>query len=200
MRSLLFLLFVFIGLGVTTRVLEAKDPNPSDVILDIASYSKDVMDPKKGKKARKTIEGMVDFSAIARNSLGEYWPRLKGGDRSAFSRLLKEIIGRTVFPKAPEFFRNTNIKIEKQKFLDSASKKAYVKSLVTHKKKKAIVEYWLEKRARAGWQVVDLAIEEERWVENLNEQFLDIIDEFSYTELKKRMQKKLAELKQKKEY
>ena len=66
-------------------------------------------------------------------------------------------------------------------------------SVVTKADKRSTVEYWLAKESN-GFHVVDLAIEGERWVENVHDQFDEVIAKKGVSGLIGKMKKRLAEL------
>lgn len=170
---------------------------PKEIINTISEKSQLTMDKQKGDESRKSIREFIDFDVLARDSLGKQWQKISAKDKSEFKNTLQEIIERTVFPKSPEFFKNTKIEVKEEKLETS---KGYLKANVEQKEKSATVELWLQKAKADEWKIVDLAIEEERWVNNLKDQFEEVIKQKSFPELLKKMKKRLSDLKAKKEY
>ncbi|MBI3558242.1 MAG: ABC transporter substrate-binding protein [Deltaproteobacteria bacterium] len=137
------------------------------------------------------IEGLVDFKTLATNALGNRASSASGAQKHEIEELLRKIITKTIYPEAPKFFRDVKIDFTAEE--NAADLRAHVTSVITKAEKRSTVEYWLAKEA-SGYRVVDLAIEGERWVENVHDQFDEIIGKKGVAGLIAKMNKRLNEL------
>lgn len=146
-----------------------------------------------GKDARsenaRQIESYVDFKKLTEDALGDRGKQATAAQRKEIESLLRQIITRTVYPEAPKFFRDVTIEFTSD---DKSDSRAHVTSLVTKGDKRNTVEYWLADE-NGTYRVVDLAIEGERWVENVHDQFDDIIRKSGVPGLIGKMKKRLSQ-------
>lgn len=158
-----------------------------DTIIEKASK----LDNKatKAENAR-VIESLVDFETLANNALGDNLEATKPAERKQIQELLRKIITKTVYPEAPKFFRDVKIQYTAEK---EEAGKTHVSSVVTKGTKRSTVDYWLAQKG-GGYKVVDLAIEGERWVENVSDQFDEVIAKNGVKGLISRMQKRLSQI------
>ncbi len=139
----------------------------------------------------RTIESLVDFKTLATNALGNRASDASGAQKHEIEELLRKIITKTIYPEAPKFFRDVKIDFTAEE--NAADQRTHVTSVITKAEKRSTVEYWLAKE-NTGYRVVDLAIEGERWVENVHDQFDELIAKKGVSGLITRMKKRLGEL------
>jgi phospholipid transport system substrate-binding protein len=142
----------------------------------------------------KTIESLVDFRKLALDAMGSHSKSASPAQKTQVQELLRKIITKTVYPEAPRFFRD--VKIEFKTSEEGAGNKAHVTSVITKGDRRSTVEYWLEPEG-GQYRVVDLAVEGERWVENVHEQFDEIIKKNGVSGLIAKMKKRLSQLENK---
>jgi ABC-type transporter MlaC component len=148
--------------------------------------------PEVAAEAAKQAEvnALVDFDALARAALGKQKPSAQ--DFAWFRDTLKEIIGRTVYPKAPEFLQGVKITYNSD---ETKGAKATVKSTVQNKADLTDVDYQLADEGAKGWKVVDVSISGQSWVESIRDEVGKVIKKSGWKGLKGKMNKRLGELK-----
>jgi phospholipid transport system substrate-binding protein len=167
--------------------------SPKAVVQTIIDRAK-TLDQKPTHEANaKTIESLVDFKKLTLDALGDNAAKANPSQKQEIQDLLRKIITKTVYPEAPAFFRNVDIQYTGEEKLDS---KTHITSVVTKGEKRSTVEYWLANES-GQYRVVDLAIEGERWVENVHDQFEEIIQKQGVGGLITKMKKRLNQLNQK---
>jgi len=188
MRNLaLFLL----ALGLSQAANAAT--SPKDVVQTIIDRARALDDKAKHAENTHAIESLVDFHKLALDALGSDASEASAKQKNDIEALLKGIITRTVYPEAPKFFRDVTIAYTAEE--TGAHGATHITSVVTKGTKRSTVEYWLAPQADgAGFKVVDLAIEGERWVENVHEQFDEHIRKKGVAGLIQKMKKRLGEL------
>lgn len=186
---MLNLLTVLFALSTSVSAFAAADSARGvvETIIDRASK----LDNKATKAENtKTIESLVDFDKLTTDALAQNASEVKPAQRAQIRDLLKTIITKTVYPEAPKFFRDVKIQYTGEAEQDG---RTHITSLVTKGNKRSTVEYWLAKEA-GGYKVVDLAIEGERWVENVSDQFDAVISKQGASGLIAKMRKRASEL------
>jgi len=186
----------FLALSLTAlHTAAAVAPAPTDpksVVQSIIDRAR-VLDRKQTyAQNTKAIEALVDFERITRDALGENLSVASASDRREVRDLLRRILTRTVYPGAPKFFGRVTVEFQDQVQEGSRMKVSSVVNQV-HDGKRSSVEYWLE-RQDDGYRVVDVAVEGERWVENVQAQFDEIIRKKGVKDLISRMKKRAKEL------
>lgn len=165
-------------------------PGPQAVVEDIFSRASA---PEIASDSAKQAEvsAMVDFDALAKAALGKEAKALAGKEFVWFRDTLKEIIVRTVYPKAPDFLQGVKITYDAVK---EKGGKATVTSSVQNKADLTDVQYQMQKNGEA-WKVVDVSISGLSWVESINDQVRDVLKKKKWKGLKDAMNKRLGELK-----
>lgn len=138
-----------------------------------------------------TIESLVDFETLADEALADHRSELAANDAIQIKDLLKKIITRSVYPKAPQFFNKVKVEFTNQ---EKDNDRVKVHSEVTKENRKVAVEYWVKSEG-SKLRVVDLAIEGESWVASVRNQFDNILKKDGASGLIAKMQKKLSQIK-----
>jgi ABC-type transporter MlaC component len=170
--------------------LLAAAAEPKDVVQDIFSRAGA---PEVATDASKQgeVNSLVDYDALAKAALGKEGSKVSAQEFSWFRDTLKEIIGRTVFPKAPDFLKDVKISYDS---VDLQGEKATVKSTVQNKADLTDVSYRLALIKDKGWRVVDVAISGQSWVDSIHDQVSEVIKKHKWAGLKTKMNKRLADL------
>lgn len=137
------------------------------------------------------VNAFVDYDALAKAALGKNGAKISAQEFAWFRDTLKEIIGRTVFPKAPDFLKDVKINYDA---VEMKGAKATVKSTVQNKADLTDVSYALEQSKEKGWKVVDVAISGQSWVESIRDQVTEVIKKHKWSGLKTKMNKRLTDL------
>ncbi len=164
---------------------------PKTVVQDIFARA---AEPEAATSAAKQseINSHVDFDALAKAALGKEFKKAATADYQWFRDTLREIITRTVYPKAPEFLQGVKIVYNS---VDTKADKSKVKSTVQNKADLTDVDYDLAKGKDGSWKVVDVAIAGQSWVESIREQVSDVIRKKKWKGLRDAMNKRLNEIK-----
>ncbi len=163
---------------------------PEDLIKDIfVKVGKENL--LLNKKTKEEVELHVDFSEMTKVILGQEAPKRSASDIKWFETTIKEIITRSVYPSAPKFLENVKISYKKTKLNPEDAK---VFSSVNKKGESTDVDYVLKKTG-ADWKVVDVSIDDESWVQTINEKVQKTIKEKGWGGLKDLLTKRLNELK-----
>lgn len=183
------LLTVLLVSGLALPAFAAPEAPRAVVETIIEKASKLDNKATKAQNAR-AIESLVDFEKLANDALGDNLSDTKPNERKKIQDLLRKIITKTVYPEAPKFFRDVKIQYTAEA---EDGGKTRISSVVTKGTKRSTVDYWLAKQGD-GYKVVDLAIEGERWVENVSDQFDEVIAKHGVSGLISRMQKRLNQI------
>jgi len=170
--------FLLAPLPAALAAPEAADSGLSaaqTTVQTIADYARNLDDKALKEKAKRRIEELVDFSELSVNALGEHASSMTAQQRAKVQNLLKTILTGTIYPQAGKFFSDVNIAYSGESQAKADGRELVkVTSTVSKNNKRSKVEYWL-KQTPTGMRVVDLAIEGERWVENVQMQFDELI-------------------------
>ncbi|MGZ3652479.1 MAG: ABC transporter substrate-binding protein [Bdellovibrionota bacterium] len=143
-------------------------------------------------KKQAEVNAFVDFDALAKAALGKQFKATPPAEFQWFRDTLREIIGRTVYPKAPEFLSGVKITYSSDEAKDGRAK---VKSTVQNKADLTDVDYQLASEKGGDWKVVDVAISGQSWVESIRDQVNNVIKKKKWKGLKDSMNRRLNELK-----
>jgi ABC-type transporter MlaC component len=141
----------------------------------------------------RTIEKLVDFEQLSKDALGDRAKEIAAASRAQIKDLLRQVITKTVYPEAPKFFRDVAVDFTNEEHNGARS---HITSVVNKNGRRSTVEYWLESE-QGGFRVVDLAIEGERWVSNVHDQFEEIIAKYGVNGLISKLKKRVAQLESK---
>jgi phospholipid transport system substrate-binding protein len=140
------------------------------------------------------IDGIVDFTEIARRSLGPHWQRLSPEEQKEFVGLMQRIIERSPFDRTLHLDPESTIKYERESIADN---EAMVSSVVTTVARhggstRHPVQYRLSLKA-GRWRIYDIIVNDVSLVEGYHAQFTKIIAHDSFDGLLRRMRKKVGE-------
>ncbi len=167
--------------------------NPEELIKDIfAKTGKENL--FKNLKAKSEVESHIDFSEMSKSILAAEFSKRSSTELKWFEATLKEIITKSVYPSAPKFLEGVKITYKKSKISESDAK---ISSSVSKKGESTDVDYLL-KKINGEWKVVDVAIDEESWVQSINEKVQKTIKDKGWAGLKTLLDKRVSELNKKK--
>jgi ABC-type transporter MlaC component len=182
-----FLALLFLAPGLARAIPE----EPKNVVQDIFQRAS-VPDIASDLKKQGEVNALVDFDALARAALGKEYKKASAADFAWFRDTLREIISRTVYPKAPDFLSGVKITYNS---VDAHGAKATVKSTVQNKADLTDVDYQLEQEKGGAWKVTDVAISGQSWVESIRDEVGKVLKKNKWAGLKAKMTKRLNELK-----
>lgn len=167
----------------------AEDSGPRQVIERIFENARKP-EIVKNRQLQNSINAHVDFEQMAKSVLASHYASLAKNDQDWFVQTLKSIITQTIYPKAPGFFSGVKLSYEKS---SEAGAKASLLSIVEKKGEETEVLYSFH-RIGDQWKIVDIAIDEESWVDNIKSEVQGVWQKEKWTGLKKRLQERLAKL------
>jgi ABC-type transporter MlaC component len=180
---LFFLMFSVEILGATEKV------KPLPIIQDIFSKAKSKTF-KQDKKLQKKVSFYFDYDKMGTNILARYATKKNQTDVKWFKKTIKGIITRTVYPEAREFLSKVKISHE-----ISEESKNSVQVLTLIKKRGEETEILSDFVKKQGkWRIINISIDDESWVENIQEQVHKTIKDKGWKELRKSLTKRLNEL------
>lgn len=156
--------------------------------------TKKVNAPKAAEKAeaRKSIEDAMDWERVTEVCLGpKEWKKQSATNRATFGNLLKDVIKLTAYGRIDKFWND----VLSYKFVDVTvkGKRAHVASEFVVKDDKYVLEYFMFRKG-SRWYVDDIAYEEMKYSENINEQVAAFLKENSFSKLLEKLRKRKAEL------
>lgn len=146
--------------------------------------SASVPSPSRTASVRKAAEQMFDWSAMARDALGDHWAKRNGEERNEFARLFVTLFEDSYLSK----IRLADA--DKFEYLGDTVQgdEAVVRTRVVIRNGTAIPVSYRARREEAGrWRVYDLDVEGVSLVRNYRSQFDSIIRRTSFEQLIARM-------------
>ena len=184
-RGILTLCFFFL-LGWQA---EAKEMGPQEIIQKIFETAKQP-GIATSVPLQNSLNSLIDFEQMAQSVLDAKTVGITAADQKWFADTLKAIITKTVYPKASGFF--SGVKVSYQK-VNEAAGKASLSSTLQKKGEDTAVLYRFRKIGE-DWRVVDIAIDDESWVDSIRGEVQDVLKKSQWPGLKKKLQEKLAKL------
>jgi ABC-type transporter MlaC component len=148
----------------------------------------------KNPKNKSEIDAQFDWRQMSLNILGSESKKRSAAELKWFEESIKEIITKTVYPKAPEFLQGVKITYKKTLIDDN---KATVSSTVSKKGETTDVAYTLLKSGNS-WKVIDVSLDEDSWVKTINEKITQSIKEKGWAGVKDLFNKRIKALNEKK--
>lgn len=161
-------------------------------IFDIAQKG----NPLDNATTMSFLDDRFNYSQMSKTILGKDLLGQSATEVQWFEKSIREIITKTVYPKAPDFL--SNVKITYKKTIIDGDK-AIVGSTVSKKGEVTDVDYVLMMdKAKNAWRVVDVAIDQESWVQTINEKMSKSYKEKGWKGVKDLLSKRIKELNTKK--
>jgi phospholipid transport system substrate-binding protein len=135
---------------------------------------------------------LMDVRQVSQKTLGKYWKARSKKEQDEFVQLLGDIFRYVAFPNSSKFFGEMNIHYAAT---ERDGKRATVPLTVQHPDEGEVgIDFVLEQNS-ARWRVVDVVLDGVSMRNNLRTQFYKVIRKNDYSELLRRMQKKLKSAK-----
>lgn len=189
MQKIIFTFLLLVPLFVKAQT----DATPEVLIQNIFSMAQKE-NPLNNPKTKAELDSHFDFKQMSMNILGVEAKKRSASDLKWFEDSIKEIITKTVYPKAPEFLQGVKITY-KSTLVDG--NKATVPSTVAKKGEKTDVSYSLVK-AGSEWKVIDVSIDDESWVKTINDKMSKTLKEKGWAGVKDMINKRVKALNEKK--
>lgn len=147
-------------------------------------------DEANNAASAKIANTILDIPGVSQWTLGRHWKARSQDEQQEFVLLMADLFAKVAYPKSAEFFSDLEVSVTGERV---TGERAVVRTTVTHTKEGLIsIDYRLIRR-NGYWRVRDIVLDDVSLATNLRSQFNKIITKHSYTELLRRMQKKLAE-------
>lgn len=147
--------------------------------------------PGSAKKIEIVFDSILDYDALAQDSLREQWAQRSEAERKEFQEVLKQLVQRA-YRKNLDRTANYDVRFEGQ----TPGEKADVVRTVAQNRKNAREEPvsidYVVHRVGGGWRIRDIVTEGSSLVNNYHQQFTRIIKKDGFAELMRRMRNKLA--------
>ncbi len=183
--NILFLLFIFSS-NSSAAVKKAK---PLSIIQDIFTKAKS-KSFRKNKSLQNEVSFYFDYQKMGLDILAELARKQSQKDIIWFQKTIKTIITKTVYPGTRKFLSKVEISHE---ISEQTKSKMQILTILTKRGEETEVLSYFRKR-NAQWRIVNISIDDESWVENIQEQVHKTIKEKGWRELKKSLTKRLKEL------
>jgi phospholipid transport system substrate-binding protein len=138
----------------------------------------------------KTAEEIYDFSEMARRAMGPHWRSLTEPQRTELAQLFGELVERSYIGKIEQYkgepIRYTGAQVQQDMATVSTR-------IVTKNGTEVPIDYRMFPRGDR-WLIYDVSIEGVSLVNNYRTQFNSIMQTSSYTELVRKINSRLAEL------
>ena len=195
------LVIVFTMVGLIGSVPDSALANsPKDAVQQLLESIKQVHHKKPltpeqqqaNEKISRQALAHLNVRQVSQKTLGKYWNKRSKKERDAFVQLLGGLFRYVAFPNSSKFFGEMNIiyiPTEKD------GKRATVPLTIQHPDEGEVgIDFVLEQNS-ARWRVVDVILDGVSMRNNLRTQFYKVIKKNDYSELLRRMQKKLKKAK-----
>ena len=180
------------GLGSASVI--AAEKSPTDFLKNKDKKLKPLLaDTAKNKdKILGTINAMMDFQALCKDSLGKHWEQRSPDEQKAFSKTLKALIEKNLIKRLKDS-KNHVIEYGAETVKDdTASVATTVKAGAGPRADETEVVYKMHKKG-GKWIVTDMITDEVSLVGNYQSQFNKIISDEGWDALMKKMTDKLNE-------
>jgi ABC-type transporter MlaC component len=130
----------------------------------------------------------LDVAQVSQKTLGKYWKERSKREQDEFVQLLGDLFRYVAFPNSSKFFGEMNITYAPT---EMDGKRATVPLSIQHPDEGEVGIDFVLGQNSARWQVVDVILDGVSMRDNLRTQFYKVIKKNDYSELTRRMQKKL---------
>lgn len=148
--------------------------------------------PESDATLIKLFDGLLDYEALAKDSLGEEWDRRTPDERKEFQQLLSTLVQRA-YTKGIRDTLDYDITFRGE--VEGKSGKV-VQTVATHKtdkRKEPVHIDYVVRQSGAVWRVVDIVTEGSSLVSNYRNQFRRVIEQKGFAGLLEKMRTKAAE-------
>ncbi len=199
--KILHLFAVFILFGLTGPAADsALADGPKATVQQLLQSIQQMHDKKpltpeqqqaNDKNSRQAL-AHLDVRQVSQKTLGKHWKARSKKEQDEFVQLLSDLFRYVAFPNSSKFFGEMNIGYAPTE-REGAS--ATVPLTVQHPEEGEVeIDFVLEQNS-ARWRVVDVVLDGVSMRNNLRTQFYKVIKKNDYSELFRRMQKKLKKAK-----
>lgn len=146
------------------------------------------------RKAQKLVTESFNFVMMSKNILGTQVKKQGAQEFDWFVRTIREIVIKTVYPEAPDFFKGVKFYYEE---MEKEGKGYKLLSIVSKRGEETEVLLTFMPDGKE-WRITDVAIDDESWVSNIRDQVFKTIKKDHWKGLKELMNNRLSTLLNKK--
>jgi phospholipid transport system substrate-binding protein len=139
-------------------------------------------------KISRQAVALMDVRQVSQKTLGKYWKARSKKEQDEFVQLLGDIFRYVAFPNSSKFFGEMNLNYAAT---EVDGKGATVPLTVQHPEEGEVGIDFVLAQNSTRWRVVDVILDGVSMRNNLRTQFYKVIKKNDYSELIRRMQKKL---------
>jgi phospholipid transport system substrate-binding protein len=195
----LFVVFILIGLAgpdLDSALADAPKATVEQLLKAITQlHHKKPLTPEQQQwndMVSHQAVALMDVRKVSQKTLGKYWKERSKKEQDEFVQLLGDIFRYVAFPNSSKFFGEMDINYAATKM---DGKTATVPMTVVHKEEGEVgLEFVLEQNS-GHWQAVDVILDGVSMRTNLRTQFYKVIKKHGYSDLLRRLQKKLKSAK-----
>ena len=191
--------FILVGL-IGSAPDSALADGPKDTVQQLLASIKQMHHKKPrtpeqqqaNEKISRQALAHLDVRQVSQKTLGKYWKKRSKKEQDAFVQLLGGLFRYVAFPNSSKFFGEMNIIYIPT---ERDGQRATVPLTIEHPDEGEVgIDFVLEQNS-ARWRVVDVILDGVSMRNNLRTQFYKVIKKNDYSELLRRMQKKLKKAK-----
>jgi phospholipid transport system substrate-binding protein len=191
-----FTLIGLVGFGPDSALADAPKATVQQLLQSITQlHHKKPLTPEQQQsndKISRQAVALMDVHQVSQKTLGKYWKARSKKEQDAFVQLLGDIFRYVAFPNSAKFFGEMDIHYAAT---EMDGKSATVPLTVQHPDEGEVgIDFVLEQNS-SRWRVVDVILDGVSMRNNLRTQFFKVIKKNDYSELIRRMQKKLNKAK-----
>jgi phospholipid transport system substrate-binding protein len=171
--------------GGPRQSIEAQVNNLLSVLNDKAQTDKAV----KEKKIWEIVNGIFDYDALSRLTMGRNWKKLNAAQQKEFPELFSKVLGNVYMDRIMAY---TSEKVVFDDNVSVTEGKAVIKSRIVTSDKEIPIDYRMAEN-EGKWKVYDVVIEGVSLVSNYRSQFNSILTNKSPEDLMDTLRKKASE-------
>jgi phospholipid transport system substrate-binding protein len=191
----LFAAFTLIGLVGFTPV-SARADAPKDTVQKLLKSITQMHHKKpltaeqqqSNDRISRQAVALMDVRQVSEKTLGKYWKARSKKEQDEFVQLLGDIFRYVAFPNSSKFFGEMDLTYADTRM---DGKTATVPITVVHEEEGEVGIDFVLGQNSSRWRVVDVILDGVSMRTNLRTQFYKVIKKKDYSELLRRMQKKL---------
>jgi len=148
--------------------------------------------PESDAALIKLFDGLLDYEALAKDSLGEEWDRRTPEERKEFQQLLSTLVQRA-YTKGIRDTLDYDVTFRGEVEGKGGRVVQTVATHKTDKRKEPVHIDYVVRQSGAVWRVVDIVTEGSSLVSNYRSQFRRVIEQKGFSGLLEKMRAKAAE-------
>lgn len=148
--------------------------------------------PESDATLIKLFDGLLDYEALAKDSLGEEWDRRSPDERKEFQQLLSTLVQRA-YTKGIRDTLDYDVTFRGEVEGKGGRVVQTVATHKTDKRKEPVHIDYVVRQSGAVWRVVDIVTEGSSLVLNYRNQFRRVIEQKGFSGLLEKMRAKAAE-------